>query len=89
VVPDTFSSIWVMNATEEEATVTFTPVGPTRAGTGEKVIVSPGSVVEWISPPPGQTLATSFLVDSTVPVTVAVSHAGERGVALVAAVAIE
>ena len=88
MVPDTLSSIWIMNATAEEATVTLTPLGPVLAGTPEKVLVAPGTVAEFVPPPRGQTLATSYLVDATVPVSVGISHSGERGVALVAAVAV-
>lgn len=89
VIPDTLSSIWVMNATAQVATVTLTPLGRVVAGTPEKVLVAPGTVFEFVAPPRGQTLASSYLVDATVPVSVGVSHVGERGVALVAAIAVE
>lgn len=83
--PDTTSTIWIMNTGSEQATVTVTPLGPSGALPADKVVVPGGSVLGYVAT---SSVANGYDVTSNVEVSVAWSISGERGVAMLAGVAV-
>lgn len=85
LVPQTTSTIWVMNTGGSAATVTVTPLGD-ESETPDKVRVEPGSVIGLPVGSPLVTGAAAYSIDATEPVSVAWSLAGSSGVAYIAGV---
>lgn len=85
-VPDGETTIWLMNAGEERATVTLQPVGFGDPA-AEKIAVSPGRVVGFSVPDDDDVFG--YLVESTVPITAAWSASDEGGTAFLAGVAVD
>lgn len=75
-----------MNPDVVEALVTIQHLGPGQVEPTQ-IVVAPGSVGEIAVDQVEATGTTAFEVDASVPVSVAVSIAGESGVAFVAAIA--
>ncbi|GMQ86578.1 MAG: hypothetical protein BMS9Abin07_2162 [Acidimicrobiia bacterium] len=88
VVPAADSSVWLMNASGDQATVTLIPLGATSAGPN-KMIVAPGSIVEVQFAEVSETGMTGLIVDATVPISAGLSIAGSRGVAFIAGIPVE
>lgn len=88
VVPGAETSLWIMNPSGDQATVTLTPLGASAAGP-DKIIVGPGWVVEIPFSEVTETGISGIMIDSTVPVSAAVSIAGIKGVAFVGGVPVE
>lgn len=88
VVPGADTSVWVLNPTGDEATVTLSPLGVSTGGF-TKVIVAPGTYLEVPIAPLSETGDSGMLVESSVPVSVAVTIAGPQGVAFVGGVGIQ
>lgn len=82
VVPAAETSLWIVNPTGEQATVTITPLGAAATGP-DKIIVAPGSQVEIAYGEVTESGTSGVIIDSTVPVDVAVSIASTRGVAFI------
>jgi len=88
LTPDTTATIWIMNTGPDAATVTVTDLSGDGPLLSEKRLVEGGSLV-------GIPLATGdrpgvegYLIESSEPISVAWSIAGERGVAFLAGVAV-
>ena len=86
-VPGADTSIWVLNPTGDEATVTLSPLGVSSAGS-EKVLIPAGTYLEFPIAPLSETGNSGMLVESNVPVSVAVSISGPQGVAFIGGVGI-
>jgi hypothetical protein len=82
VVPATETSLWIMNPTADQATVTITPIGAEAPGP-DKIIVGAGWQIEIPFGEVTETGMSGVVIDSTVPVSVAISIAGSRGVAFI------
>jgi hypothetical protein len=88
VVPGTTTSLWIMNSSADQATVTITPLGA-AAGGPEKIIMAPGSLVEIPFAEVTETGMSGVIIDATVPVSAALSIAGSQGVAFVGGIPVE
>jgi hypothetical protein len=88
VVPGADTSVWVLNPTGDEATVTLSPLGVSTGGF-TKVIVAPGTYLEVPIAPLSETGDSGMLVEANVPVSVAVTIAGPQGVAFIGGVGIQ
>ncbi len=88
VVPGAVTTVRVMNPDVEPATVTIQPLG--AAGLeATQVVIPAGSILDIPVDLVEVTALTAFRIDSTVPVSVAVSVARDSGVAFIAAIAAE
>lgn len=87
VVPGAQTSIWVLNASTEDATVTVSPLG-VSAVRSEKILIPAGRFVEIPVPALSESGNSGMLVDSSMPVSVAVSIAGPQGVAFIGGVGV-
>lgn len=87
IVPGADTSVWILNPTGEEATVTLSPLGVSAEGP-EKVLIPPGTYFEVSVAPLSETGNSGMLVESNVPVSVAVTIAGAQGVAFIGGVGI-
>jgi hypothetical protein len=88
VVPGTVTSLWIMNSSADQATVTITPLGA-AAGGPEKIIMAPGSLAEIPFAEVTETGMSGVIIDATVPVSAALSIAGSQGVAFVGGIPVE
>ncbi len=88
VVPAAQTSVWIMNASSDQATVTITPLGA-QGGAAEKVIVAAGWLLEIPFAEITETGINGVMIDSTVPVSTGVSIAGDRGVAFIGGIPFE
>jgi len=88
VVPGADTTLWIMNPSGEQATVTITPLGASAAGPN-KIIIGPGWQVEIPFLEVTETGTSGIMIDATVPVSAAVSIAGPQGVAFVGGVPVE
>lgn len=89
LVPDTTSTIWIMNAGAEAATVTVIPVGPIEASAPDKVLIEPGSIAAVVVLESAVAGVEGYDLASDFPVSVAWSVRGERGVVLVSGVSVD
>lgn len=87
IVPGADTSVWILNPTGDEATVTLSRLGVSSAGP-EKVLIPPGTYLEVPVAPLSETGNSGMLVEANVPVSVAVTIAGPQGVAFVGGVGI-
>lgn len=87
VVPGAQTSIWILNPSGEEATVTVSPVG-VSAVRSEKIVIPAGRYVEIPVPSLSESGNSGMLIDANLPVSVAVSIAGPQGVAFIGGVGI-
>lgn len=87
VVPGAQTSIWILNPSGEDATVTVSPLG-VSAVRSEKIVIPAGRYTEIPVPALSESGNSGMLVDSNVPVSVAVSIAGPQGVAFVGGVGV-
>ncbi len=88
VVPGAQTSLWIINPSGDQATVTITPLGA-AAGGPDKIIVGAGWQVEIPFAEVTETGTSGVIVDATVPVSVAVSISSERGVAFIGGIPVE
>ena len=88
VVPAADTSIWLMNPSGDQATVTLIPLGAIATGP-DKIIVAPGSIVEVPFAEVSETGLTGLIVDATVPISTGLSIAGSRGVAFIGGIPVE
>ena len=86
-VPGADTSVWILNPTGDEATVTLSPLGVSSDGP-EKVLIPPGTYLEVPVAPLSETGNSGLLVEANIPVSVAVTIAGPQGVAFVGGVGI-
>lgn len=86
-VPGADTSIWVLNPTGDEATVTLSSLGVSSGGS-DKVLIPAGTYLEFPIAPLSETGNSGMLVESNVPVSVAVSISGPQGVAFIGGVGI-
>ena len=87
VVPGTQTSIWILNPSDEAATVTVSPLG-VSAVRSEKIVILAGRYVEIPVPSLSESGNSGMLIDSNLPVSVAVSIAGPQGVAFIGGVGV-
>jgi hypothetical protein len=87
VVPGAETSVWVLNPTGDDAIVTLEPLG-VPSYENQEVLIQPGRYVEIPVGPLSETGSSAFLVNASVPVSVAVSVAGPQGVAFIGGVGI-
>jgi len=87
IVPGADTSVWILNPTGEEATVTMSPLGVSSDGP-EKVLIPPGSYLEVPVDPLSETGNSGMLVEANVTISVAVTIAGPQGVAFIGGVGI-
>jgi hypothetical protein len=87
IVPGADTSVWILNPTGDEATVTLSPLGVSSDGP-EKVLIPPGTYLEVPVAPLSETGNSGMLVEANVAVSVAVTIAGPQGVAFVGGVGI-
>ncbi len=87
VVPGAQTSIWVLNPSGEEATVTVSPLG-VSAARSEKILIPAGRYVEIPVPSLSESGNSGMLIDASLPVSVAVSIAGPQGVAFIGGVGV-
>ncbi len=87
VVPGAQTSIWVLNPSGEEATVTVSPLGVSAIRT-EKFLIPAGRYVEIPVPSLSESGNSGMLIDASLPVSVAVSIAGPQGVAFIGGVGV-
>lgn len=87
IVPGGDTSVWVLNPTGEDATVTLGPLGVSTSA-GDKILIPPGRYAEIPIAPLSETGNSGILIDASVPVSVAVSIAGPQGVAFIGGVGI-
>ncbi|MEN8234700.1 MAG: DUF5719 family protein [Actinomycetota bacterium] len=87
IVPGAETSIWVLNSTGDDATVTVEPLG-VSSNRVEKVLIQPGRYAEIPIAPLSETGNSAVIIDATVPVSVAVSIAGPQGVAFIGGIGI-
>jgi len=86
-VPGADTSIWVLNPTGDEATVTLSPLGVSSGGS-EKVLIPAGTYTEIPIAPLSETGNSGMLIQSNVPISVAVTISGPQGVAFIGGVGI-
>ena len=87
IVPGADTSVWILNATGDDASVTLSPLGVSSAGP-EKVLIPAGTYLEVPVAPLSETGNSGMLVEANVPISVAVTIAGPQGVAFVGGVGI-
>ena len=87
VVPGAQTSIWVLNPSGEEATVTVSPLGVSSVRS-EKIVIPAGRYVEIPVPSLSESGNSGMLIDANLPVSVAVSIAGPQGVAFIGGVGV-
>ncbi|MEA3502238.1 MAG: DUF5719 family protein [Actinomycetota bacterium] len=87
VVPGAETSIWILNPSGEDATVTVSPLG-VSALRSDKIVIPPGRYVEIPVPELSETGNSGMLIEASLPVSVAVSIAGPQGVAFVGGVGV-
>ncbi len=85
-VPGGGTTIWLMNAGDERATVTLQPIGFGDPA-ADKVAVSGGRVAGFAVPEDDDVFG--YLIESTVPITTAWSASDEGGTAFVSGVAVD
>lgn len=88
VVPASQTSLWIMNPTGDQATVTITPLGASPAGP-DKIIVGAGSLAEIPFAEVTDTGISGVIIDATVPVSAALSIVGAQGAAFVGGIPVE
>ena len=82
---DAVQTLWLLNSTAEEATVTLVPLG-FRAIAADKVVVPAGSLLRVrTADDPG---VAGYLVESTIPITTAWTASNDVGAAFFAGVEI-
>jgi len=87
IVPGADTSVWILNPTGDEATVTLSPLG-VSSDSPEKVLIPPGTYLEVPVDPLSETGNSGMLVEANVPISVAVTIAGPQGVAFIGGVGI-
>ena len=87
IVPGADTSVWILNPTGEQATVTMSPLGVSSEGP-EKVLIPPGTYLEVPIAPLSETGNSGMLLEANIPVSVAVTIAGPQGVAFIGGVGI-
>ena len=85
VVPAASTSVWVMNPDVADAVLTIQHLGPARVEPTQ-VVVAAGTIAEIPVDQVEVTGTTAFEIDSSVPISVALSVSGEAGVAFIAAI---
>ena len=88
VVPASETSLWLINPSGDQATVTITPLGATAAGP-DKIIVEAGWQAEIPFAEVTETGMSGVIIDSTVPISAALSVSSARGVALIGGIPVE
>jgi Family of unknown function (DUF5719) len=88
VVPGAETSLWIVNPTGDQATVTITPLGASAAGP-DKIIIPAGSLVEIPFAEVTETGTSGVRIDATVPVSAGVSVSAPRGVAFMGGIPFE
>jgi len=87
IVPGATTSIWVLNPSGDDATVSVKPLGVSARKVTE-VVIAAGTYVEIPVAPISETGNSGMLVEADVPISVAVSLAGPQGVAFIGGVGI-
>jgi len=87
VVPGAKTSIWILNPSGDDATVTVSPLGVSD-GSSEKIVIPGGRYVEIPVPALSESGNSGMLIDANVPISVAVSIAGPQGVAFIGGVGV-
>ena len=87
IVPGSKTSIWILNPSDEDATVTVSPLGVSDARS-EKIVIPAGRYAEIPVPSLSESGNSGMLVDANLPVSVAVSIAGPQGVAFIGGVGV-
>jgi hypothetical protein len=87
VVPGAETSIWILNPSGDDATVTVSPLGVAEVRL-EKIVIPPGGYVEIPIPALSETGNSGMLIDASLPVSVAVSIAGPHGAAFIGGVGV-
>ena len=87
VVPGAETSIWILNPSDERATVTVSPLG-VSAVSSEKIVIPAGRYAEIPMPSLSESGNSGMLIDASLPVSVAVSIAGPQGVAFIGGVGV-
>ena len=82
VVPAAETSLWIINPSGDQATVTITPLGAASAGP-DKIIVPPGWQVEIPFAEVTESGTSGVIIDATVPISAALSISSPRGVAFI------
>ncbi len=87
VVPGADTSIWILNPSGDDATVTLSPLG-VSSGASEEILIPAGTYAEVPIAPLSETGSSGMLVEANVPVSVAVTISGPQGVAFIGGVGI-
>jgi hypothetical protein len=87
VVPGAETSIWILNPSGDDATVSVSPLGVASLSS-EKVLIPPGGYVEIPVPALSETGNSGMLINANRPVSVAVSIAGPQGVAFIGGIGV-
>lgn len=87
VVPGAQTSIWILNPSGDDATVTVSPLG-VSAVRSEKVVIPAGRYVEVPVPALSESGNSGMLIDASLPVSVAVTIAGPQGVAFIGGIGV-
>jgi hypothetical protein len=88
IVPGADTSIWVLNPSADEATVMLRPLGVSSGGSDE-VIIPAGTYLEVPIAQLSETGNSGMLIESNVPVSIAVTISAPQGVAFIGGVGIE
>jgi hypothetical protein len=88
VVPGAETSLWIINPSGDQATVTITPLGAAAAGP-DKIIVSAGWQVEIPFAEVTESGTSGVIIDATVPISAALSISSSRGVAFIGGIPVE
>ena len=88
VVPAAETSLWIINPTGDQATVTITPLGAAAAGP-DKIIVFPGWQLEIPFAEVTESGTSGVIIDATVPISAAISISSPRGVAFIGGIPVE
>ncbi len=83
-LPDSATTLWIMNTGTEDASVTYAPLGDADYGTGVAVVV-PAESILGVPVDPGIGYY-GYIVTSDLPVSVAWAISGPRGVAIAAGI---
>jgi hypothetical protein len=87
VVPGAQTSIWILNPSGDDATVTVSPLGVSSVRS-EKVVIPAGRYVEIPVPALSESGNSGMLIDASLPVSVAVTIAGPQGVAFIGGIGV-
>jgi len=88
VVPAAETSLWIINPSGDQATVTITQLGAAAAGP-DKIIILPGRQVEIPFGEVTESGTSGVIIDATVPISAALSVSSSRGVAFIGGIPVE